>query len=133
MSDLAIGDCGVCIGGDGGGDDVCEFWLEKMIKARKPHKCYECDGAIVPGSVYERIVYKYEGNFECIIICALCSEIGRAFSCGGRQVGTLWEQVHEDLFPNMTTGCLVKLTTAAAKQHLVNKWNEWKFGKTEKS
>src|ERR1700685_29068 len=40
MAEIGEGDCGVCIGGRGG--DGWEVWLEKMIKARKPHECYEC-------------------------------------------------------------------------------------------
>jgi hypothetical protein len=126
MSGLAEGDCGVCIGGGGDGDPV-DFWVEKMVTARKSHQCYECNQPILPGSRYERIAMKYEGDINTYELCSLCSEIGKAFSCDGRMLGILWDDIHDTLFPQMTTGCLAKLTTAAAKQHLVKKWQAWKF------
>jgi len=34
--------------------------------------------------------------------------------------------MHDYVFPELTTGCLEKLTTAAAKQYLMERWREWK-------
>ncbi len=33
----------------------------------------------------------------------------------------------EYAFQEMTTGCLDRLTSAAAKAELMRRWNEWKF------
>lgn len=126
MSEMSVGDCGVCIGG-GDYDEPCDFWVQKMIKARKPHICSECTRIIQPSEVYERVSYKYDGDVCAVIICGFCSEIGCALSCEGRMLGCLWEDVREQVFPEMTTGCLAKLKTAAAKRFLLDKWNEWKF------
>jgi hypothetical protein len=38
----------------------------------------------------------------------------------------MWEDICENLFPAMTTGCLARLKTAAAKEYLVRKWQKWK-------
>jgi hypothetical protein len=127
MSDLAVGDCGVCIGGYDG--DAADIFASRLVVARKAHQCYECEKEIPPGAKYERIKILYEGEWSCYEICMICSEIGTVFSCDGRCLGILWEDIHDTLFPNMTTGCLAKLKTAAAKQHLLDKWNEWKFGR----
>ena len=127
MADLAVGDCGVCIGGDTG--EYCTVSDAKIITARKPHQCEECDKTIQPGERYERISQLYEGEWSRMSVCLMCSEISIALSCDGRSIGNMWEDIRDNVFPNMTTGCLTKLKTAAAKQHLVNEWNEWKFGR----
>lgn len=120
-------DCGVCIGGDTG--DYCTVSTSKMVKARKPHECDECSKIIQPGEIYECCTSLFDGEWSRMNVCAICSEISIAFSCEGRVIGNMWEDIHDNLFPNMTTGCLAKLKTAAAKEHLVKKCNEWKFGK----
>lgn len=123
---MQTGDCGVCIGGYA--DENATVTLSDIVRARKPHKCQECGVVIKVGESYERNKWLYDGEWSLMDICMICREIGCAFSCEGRELGNMWEDIHDNLFPNMTTGCLAKLTTAAAKQHLVNKWNEWKFG-----
>lgn len=123
---LSAGDCGVCIGGDTG--EYCTFSDSKFVTARKPHKCDECGATIPAGVKYERISQLYDGEFSRMAVCLLCSEIGIGLSCDGRTIGNMWEEIVDYVFPDMTTGCLAKLKTAAAKEHLVKKWKEWKFG-----
>lgn len=120
------GDCNVCIGGDGDGE-YCTVSDSKMVKARKPHECFECSKKIQPGETYERISQLYEGEWNRMSVCLICSEISIALSCDGRILGNMWEEIRDYVFPNMTTGCLAKLKTVAAKQYLVEKWKEWKF------
>lgn len=126
MSELASGDCGVCIGGWDG--EPAEFFDSRTVTARKEHQCFECQKEIKHGDRYERVSGKWEGELSTYRFCILCSEIGQAFSCDGRLFGCLWENIREDLFPNMTTGCLAKLKTTAAKEYLVTEWHKWKFG-----
>ena len=40
--------------------------------ARKPHKCYECSRAILPGERYERAVGVWAGEFAVFKTCSLC-------------------------------------------------------------
>jgi len=126
MAELSEGDCGVCLGGYDG-DGTLEMYHEQIVKARKPHQCYECNCEIKQGEKYERVTGKWEGEFNVYEFCLICSEISNCLSCDGRCFGNLWEDIRDNLFPRMTTGCLAKLKTAGAKQHLLNKWNEWKF------
>jgi hypothetical protein len=118
--------CGVCLGGEP--DCMAEFFEVDVVKARKVHKCCECGLEIAIGSKYVRESGKWEGEFASFKTCCLCAEIRQAFTCyGAICYGELWNDVREYLFPKMTTGCLEKLTTAAAKQFLIDRWNKWKF------
>ncbi len=131
MAELSEGDCRVCISGYDGDDCLdYETYYERNIAIKRNCCCYECGVIIKAGTIHQQCGGTYEGERKNWRFCLICAEISKAFSCdGGRLFGVLWEQVEENVFPNMTTGCLAKLKTAAAKQHLVNKWNEWKFGR----
>src|SRR5271167_465512 len=99
MSAMSVGDCGVCIGGDSDGE-YCDVSEHKIVKARKPHKCLECDRTIAAGDDYERIKQLYDGGWSTWEVCLICSEISIAFSCAGRIIGNIWEDIHDNLFPN---------------------------------
>lgn len=129
MSDLAVGDCGVCIGGGYDNDELdIDTYYQRNVIIKRNCKCFECGELVKAGTEHQQCGGTYEGVRKNWRFCLLCAEIADTFCCDGRMFGTLWEGVEEDLFPQLTTDCLVKLKTAAAKQHLVNKWNEWKFG-----
>ena len=120
-----MSDCGVCLSHDVVGHS--EFYNSETRKARKQHKCCECGRSISPGDEYIVSSGKYEGEFFSVKTCATCDEILRAFSCGGGCLHEcLWDDMHDYVFPELTTGCLEKLTTAAAKQYLMERWREWK-------
>lgn len=57
--------------------DYRGFQVERIRKARKPHKCCECHGAVQPGERYERVVGCYEGDFWESVTCARCLDIRR--------------------------------------------------------
>jgi hypothetical protein len=119
-----VSDCGVCLSGF---DGYSEFCHTQIRKARKAHRCSECDKEILPGERYERATGKSEGELWDADTCLICAEIAKAFYCEGRWFGgMLWESMYE-VFPEMTTGCLERLQTAAAKTELIRRWNEWKF------
>jgi hypothetical protein len=129
MSSLATGDCGVCIGGDYG-EGTAEFHDAREVKARKPHKCCECRREISVGAVYMKACGKFDGEFYSFATCMVCAELRACLSCEGVcAYECLWEEIVDYVFPQMTTGCLEKLKTAAAKQYLVERWNQWKFRK----
>ena len=121
--------CGVCLGGEI--ECGAEFYSSDTVTARKPHKCYECRQVIPVGARYFKESGKWDGMFESFSTCLMCAEIRTAFTCNDGNTaicyGELWYEIREALFPNMTTGCLEKLTTAAAKEFLIQRWNEWKF------
>ena len=120
-----MSDCGVCIGSEP--DGYCEFIVQEDRKARKPHKCCECDKVIQIGEKYEHARGKFEGEMWTADTCLICREIAETFYCNGRMFGgELWEDM-EYCFDQMTTGCLARLTTVAAKAELQRRWQEWKF------
>lgn len=122
-----MSDCGVCLTGY---DGDSEFFRTEIRKARKPHICSECEKGIQPGEKYEHATGKSDGDLWAFDTCLVCAEIAETFYCEGRLFGgMLWEEMGEYAFEHMTTGCLDRLTTAAAKAELVRRWNEWKFGR----
>lgn len=55
----------------------------------------------------------------------MSKEIREAFFCDGWIYTQMWERFVE-YFEHLTTGCLSKLTTAAAKEKLMDEWRKWK-------
>lgn len=106
----------VCMSADYDGSS--EFVTDAMRKARKAHKCDECGAAIAPGELYENISGKFDGDFFSQKTCVVCMEIGKTFYCGGRILGTLWEDLREQIFPEwnevVAIDCLARLKTDAA-------------------
>lgn len=90
-------------------------------------KCCECGEWIRPGDVYERVAGKWDGKMDAFSTCRPCAEIRDAFACDGYVHTDVWENIREGMFETMSTGCLEKLTTAAAKEKLLKEWREWKF------
>lgn len=52
-----------------------EFFVEKLVKARKPHTCCECHDAIQPGETYQRITGMWDGQIDTYKTCLPCSRI----------------------------------------------------------
>lgn len=121
-----MSECGVCI--DGGNYDYeIQFSTCTTPKARKPHRCCECERTILPGERYQRWTGFWDGSFDTNKSCLPCAEIRTAFTCeGGETVGTLWEDM-DNVLPELTTAneCFRKLSPAS-KEFLLAKWREWK-------
>ncbi len=121
-----MSDCGVCL--TGAEDCSTDFLTTKIRIARKVHHCCECAKLIQKGDKYERSSGKTDGDLWTFATCLICMEIASTFYCNGRWFGgLLWEEMQEYAFQEMTTGCLDRLTSAAAKAELMRRWNEWKF------
>lgn len=98
----------------------------KLIRARKDHKCLECSRPILKGTEYERASGKFDGEVFADKTCMDCAHIRDGLSCGESvPAGTLWESINE-VFGEITTGCLTKVETASAKAYLVERWQKWK-------
>ena len=103
---------------DGGWD----LFSEKMVIARKEHKCEECREPILPGVMYFREVAKMPGETTIFSnkTCLDCLSIRKAFFCDGFYVGFAWEMledhVHEECRysgTGMNEDCLRDLTPKA--------------------
>ena len=76
-------DYDACDVGDGGFFDV---YRTTTRTAAKLHRCYECDGVILPGDRYEVATMLYEGWWDTCRSCLACVEGPMAFvrrNCGG--------------------------------------------------
>ena len=121
-----MNDCGICL--TGAEDCVSEFCSASTRTARKEHTCCECGKTIQSGERYERSAGKTDGDIWTFSTCLICAEIANAFYCGARYYGgILWDEMQDYAFAEMTTGCLKRLASAAAKAELMRRWNEWKF------
>src|SRR5882762_4490119 len=65
-----MGDCGICLTADF--DGTSEFFAGKVCKARKQHKCCECDKDIQTGEEYEYTSGKSDGEFWTARTCLIC-------------------------------------------------------------
>lgn len=120
-----MSDCGLCFYGSD--ENLPAFCDERIVTARREHRCCECRETIQPGTDYEYVAGKWDGRFDSFKTCLLCVEIRRAFACDSSWTyTTLWEDLQES-FEHFNEGCLSELTTAAAKQKLVEQWRAWKF------
>lgn len=59
--------------------DDCErpdfFSVVHVNKARKVHKCAECNGPIFTGESYKRVTGKWNGDVDIYRTCASCLEL----------------------------------------------------------
>lgn len=62
---------------DYGDMDRPEFRYDTYPRARKEHKCFECETTIKAGESYRRIVGKWCGEFDCFKICDACEDLRR--------------------------------------------------------
>lgn len=117
----------VCL--DHGADGFNEFYAERLVVARKVHRCCECGAGIAAGERYERATGKSDGSIWSQATCTLCVEIRSAFVCGSCVFGQLWESIEEEMFPRWRThgpfDCMAKLTTAGARDYCRARFEEW--------
>ncbi len=119
--------CDVCIGSDNY-DDRATFERTETPVARKVYRCGECREPIPVGTRYSKTVGKWDGDLLTLRQCLMCSEIQRVFSCGeGFTYGTLWDDMDEMAFPDLTTAseCFKELSTPA-KEFVLERWRKWK-------
>ena len=84
-------------------DSYPEFYDQRIVKARKAHKCCELGCAIIPGDQYERFSGKWEGDFHCYSTCLACVEKRKVVSAFGSKnwnddcylFGGLTDAMHE--------------------------------------
>ena len=55
--------------------DPAEVYVATLPKARKQHRCYECDGPIVKGERYERVFGVWNGSADCFKTCERCVDL----------------------------------------------------------
>lgn len=111
-------------------DVYADFYCVKTVSIRKPRKCSECGRDFPKGKQMNVHSGKCEGELFRDYICVDCAEISKAFykpeaGCAV-PAGELWEEMRIQAFPDLTTACFDKLTSASAKQYLRERWMKWK-------
>lgn len=110
-------------------DGTTAFCNQVERRARKGYRCEECRTAIAVGEKYEYLSGKFDGDFMTARTCLVCVEIRGAFYCGGFMIGTLWDDVREQMFPlwNEVTAidCLARLTTQPAIDKMRAEYAKW--------
>jgi hypothetical protein len=119
-----MSDCNVCIGGDD--YEPWDFYSEDLVKARKPHRCCECDRDIGKGAVYERISGKCDGYIETYKTCMDCRHIRKGLACGPVGLTMLWDEIGQVFDEFRNTACLLKIKTPSAKAYFLQRWREHK-------
>jgi hypothetical protein len=116
----------VCLDHDYQDDNVC--YRDRVVTARKTHKCCECGTEIPRGARYELAEGKSD-VFWAEKTCLPCREIREAFVCGSFEFGRLWESIEEEMFPVWDTrgpiDCLAKLDSLDARELARAKYQEW--------
>lgn len=74
------------------------LYHEKFVKARKNHKCCECNSIIPKGYIYRRIKGLWDGQFIVMKQCKLCANIFIDLVDNGfcPMVEELWEFIKEE-------------------------------------
>ena len=49
-----------------------DFWTERTVTARKPHRCESCRETIAVGEKYVQVAQKYDGCFCAYHLCVVC-------------------------------------------------------------
>lgn len=115
-----------------GCDEPATVYNTKIHTSRKEHVCYECRETIPAKTKYEYISMLFDGSWDSFRLCLSCTEIGDHFNCGGRVLGTMWEELQENFFPDMKAGgpCMAGLSPDA-KARLIDARMEWYFDQDE--
>ncbi len=123
---MSEGYCEVDFDDYSGDADPVEFATSKIVKARKVHRCEECRGEIAVGDSYQRTSYKFEGSMDVAKRCKPCLEAATEFHFAVLG-GGLWEMFAEEWSQGANLqGCMNRLTTAKAKEHMRQQWMKWK-------
>lgn len=64
-------------------DEGPSVFREKLVKARKNHKCCECNGSINKGDIYEYTFGVWEGKAESFHTCEKCSDLRESMQALG--------------------------------------------------
>ena len=99
-------------------DEVCTTLQNKIVKARKAHKCGECNKEIANGDSYEAQNLVCDGFFFWAKTCLDCVSIRNSFyPYGGYMFENVLDSVGEkiiyELDGNVDSKCILPLTNKA--------------------
>lgn len=92
-----------------------EVYKEKVVKARKTHRCCECRRDIVKGEKYNLTTGKWDGEFSAYKVCSDCQSVIDQFF-DKWTTGHIWEDLQEMIAEqdgDINQACVAKLTPRA--------------------
>lgn len=72
--------------------DVCQ---SRLVRARKDHKCGECNDGIKAGSLYEVTRLLFDGSWSTHKTCARCANVRDEYFTCGAVMGSMAEDFEE--------------------------------------
>lgn len=95
-------------------DGYSQFHNDKMVTAKKEHKCTECRGIIKPGDKYEKATGKFDGEFYSYKTCPDCISLRGLFDrwCYLAIRESITEYVSE-VYAQVPEKCIAALTPGA--------------------
>jgi hypothetical protein len=99
-------------------DDPLEILFEYRGPAHYHWKCYECDGIIKPGDLFEVFTGRdsYHDEVSTYHTCGDCLSIRAEFFCAGWAFGMMFEDVGthiDEVYGEISSECLAALTPTA--------------------
>ncbi len=97
-------------------DDFPEVHNEKIVSARKQHKCAECGAPIEIGQKYEYVFGVWEGEPDTFKTCLDCVSARTEFFCDGWPYGQVWDYIRNHiayLEGQVSSDCILPLTPIA--------------------
>lgn len=94
------------------GDGTVTMLKDKMVTARKEHKCHECRAIIPKGEQYKLHVYRWDGRFEEHKTCIGCLSIIKEMFSGCYMFGATWEELEnhvDEMAGDISEQCLISL------------------------
>ena len=78
--------------------DYVTLLAETKRKARKQHRCNECQGAILPGQAYLDERYLFEGAVSTHKTCPCCLSVREHLFCNIITYNQLWSDLEDFLY-----------------------------------
>ncbi|RLB94621.1 MAG: hypothetical protein DRH26_00705 [Deltaproteobacteria bacterium] len=98
--------CTINIDHEGGPD----CYREKIVTARKKHRCYECFQDIQPGEQYEYVSGIWDGDPQAYKTCLDCKSIRDTFFDSWTYT-QVWDDFHDNFYlEDIPESCISKLT-----------------------
>lgn len=76
-------------------DYSCDFCSQRIITARKKHRCIECSRTIEYGEKYEYTFGVWDGSPSVYKTCEDCLSVRNVFFCEGHYFSEVWYDTYD--------------------------------------
>lgn len=100
-------------------EDIALFATDKIVTARKRHRCSECFRTIYPGDKYEYVFGRWCDGIGTYKTCADCLSMRSVLYCDGWAYTGLWDDFYrhiDETVGNIELSFLSELTPRAREK-----------------